>query len=274
MNRHQRRAAAKSRRQPTPTPDLTPTVVKNGVGVKFKFYDLKANWTKWVEPHLADEEVQHVLVRDFNYYTYGRWGIRFEAGDLPHAHETCDWWCDHKGPIPRFWQYVKHGACHWLVNFNLRLANLVLPDRPWRIVTSDVHSTVWDGDVELFDFNGLALFGDANKTYVMAHGWRGNNVPICPKERLPIGAYMETDYTKPYMFDELYRFGDVNAFLARLPQPAREQHRVRLIKLAKQAEEWNELRAGYGQHDPVPYEMFWARQNNAPKPVDIETVLR
>jgi hypothetical protein len=31
--------------------------------------------------------------------------------------------------LPRFWQYVKHGACHWLVNFGLRLAMLAAPAR-------------------------------------------------------------------------------------------------------------------------------------------------
>ena len=31
-------------------------------------------------------------------------------------------------------------ACHWLVNFNLTLAQLVIPERKWRIVTGD-HST-------------------------------------------------------------------------------------------------------------------------------------
>ena len=43
--------------------------------------------------------------------------------------------------------------CHWLVNFSLRLAERVDPDRPWRIITSDSHSTVWDGYDLLFDFN-------------------------------------------------------------------------------------------------------------------------
>ena len=40
---------------------------------------------------------------------------------------------------------MKHAACHWLVNFALELAQLVEPDRKWRIITSDKHSTVWDG---------------------------------------------------------------------------------------------------------------------------------
>jgi hypothetical protein len=50
-----------------------------------------------------------------------------------------------------------YGACHWLVNFNLKLAMLVEPEKPWRIVTSDKHSTVWDGAHTLFEFNFLAF---------------------------------------------------------------------------------------------------------------------
>jgi hypothetical protein len=52
-----------------------------------------------------------------------------------------------------------------VVNFNLKLAQLVAPDRPWRIVTSHNHSTVWDGDSTLFDLNGLALINDADECF-------------------------------------------------------------------------------------------------------------
>ena len=62
-----------------------------------------------------------------------------------------------RGPNPAYWRYVKHAACHWLVNFNLRLAEQVEPKRTWRIVSSDAHSTVWDGELTLFDFNFHAL---------------------------------------------------------------------------------------------------------------------
>jgi hypothetical protein len=53
--------------------------------------------------------------------------------------------------------YVKHFAGHWLVNFNLRLVTLAEPNRPWRIMTSDAHSTVWDGQLTVFDLTALAL---------------------------------------------------------------------------------------------------------------------
>ena len=59
--------------------------------------------------------------------------------------------------MPAFWQYTKHAACHWLVNFTLKLAERVEPERPWRILSSQDHSTVWDGGRLLFDFNFQAM---------------------------------------------------------------------------------------------------------------------
>ncbi len=50
---------------------------------------------------------------------------------------SCDWGWDRRGRPPKYWDYVKHGACHWLVNFNLELANLAKPKRIWRILMSD-----------------------------------------------------------------------------------------------------------------------------------------
>jgi hypothetical protein len=124
---------------------------------RLRYYDVARHWTRRVMPCLSDPELNAILVRDFNRYTYGTWRQRFRPGDLPRQFENCDWWLNHRGPMPRFWSYVKHGACHALVNFNLRLAHLVEPSRPWRIVTSDEHSTVWDGETTLWDFNFLAL---------------------------------------------------------------------------------------------------------------------
>jgi hypothetical protein len=124
---------------------------------QLRYYPAARHWTRRVMPCLADPELNAILVRDFNRYTYGTWRRHFRPGDLPHQFENGDWWLDHRGPMPRFWQYVKSGACHALVNFNLKLAQLVEPVRPWRIVTSDKHSTVWDGATTLWDLNFLAL---------------------------------------------------------------------------------------------------------------------
>ena len=125
---------------------------------RMRYYDLSRNWTRKIMPHLGDGELNEILVRDFNRFTHGRWGQRFGPGEFPRDYETCDWDIGHPGRPPRYWAYVKHAACHWLVNFNLRLAGLAEPRRPWRILTSERHSTVWDGDRTLFDLN-FSAFG-------------------------------------------------------------------------------------------------------------------
>jgi hypothetical protein len=114
---------------------------------KMRYYDLPRHWTKKIAPHLKDEELNRVLVRDFNKFTWGRWREKW----------------------PRYWDYVKHAACHWLVNFALRLAMLVEPKKTWRIITSDKHSTVWDGKNTLFDFNFLAFGISAEECFELAY---------------------------------------------------------------------------------------------------------
>ena len=46
---------------------------------------------------------------------------------------------------------------------HLKLAMLVEPAREWRIITSDEHSTVWDGRDTLFEFHWQA-FGEPPET--------------------------------------------------------------------------------------------------------------
>lgn len=104
-----------------------------------RYYPIARNWSRKIAPHLGDREANRLLLRDFNKFTYRRWHQRFEPGMLPHQFESCDWWCRHRGRMPRFWLYVKHSACHWLVNFNRRLASLAEPERQWRIVSSPEH---------------------------------------------------------------------------------------------------------------------------------------
>ena len=132
-----------------------------------KYYDLTKNWQR-VRPHLGDKKLNDILVRDFNKFTFGRWNRRFAHGQFPREFESCDWDIDHRGKQPAFWHYTKHAACHWLVNFTLRLATLVQPKKSWRIITSEKHSTVWDGDQTLFDFNFQAFGIDPNECFERA----------------------------------------------------------------------------------------------------------
>ena len=134
-----------------------------------RYYDFRRHWTKRIVPHLSDPKLNEILVRDFNKYTWGRWRKRFKPGDLPAHFESCDWWLNHHPPHPRYWAYVKHAACHWLVNFALRLATLAEPNHSWRILTSDRHSTVWDGRSTLFDLNFSALSISPTECFQLAN---------------------------------------------------------------------------------------------------------
>ena len=130
------------------------------------YYDLKANWHR-VEPHLGDEQLNALLVRNSNFYTMGLWGKRFRSGQLPLEFEPDPALLG--ADKPAYFSYVKRGACHWLVNFTLRLAQLVEPDRAWRIISSDKHSTVWDGESMLFDFNYQAFGVSPERCFQEAH---------------------------------------------------------------------------------------------------------
>jgi hypothetical protein len=135
-----------------------------------KYYPIQKNWSRKIKPHLQDETLNKILVRDFNRYTFGRWEREFKPGMKPTEFESCDWRYSHgrRGRQPEFWDYVKHSACHWLVNFNRELAELSEPQIDWRIVSSELHSTVWDGNETLFDMNFLALGVDVEEAWKLA----------------------------------------------------------------------------------------------------------
>ena len=134
-----------------------------------RYYDFRRHWTKRILPHLSDPKLNAILFRDFNKLTQGRWHLRFQPGDLPAKFDACCWRGEHRPPHPRYWAYVAHAACHSLVNFALKLATLAEPQRPWRILTSDRHSTVWDGHFTLFDLNYSALRVDPTECFQLAH---------------------------------------------------------------------------------------------------------
>jgi hypothetical protein len=143
-----------------------------------RYYDVQKNWSRKIKPLLANETVQAILVKDFNKFTWGRWRQPFTAGMRPTEFESCDWRCNRRrGRQPEFWDYCKHSACHHLVNFNRRLAELAEPKRKWRIVTSQKHSTTWDGAETLFDINFLALGVDPNEAWALARD-KGRVLPV------------------------------------------------------------------------------------------------
>jgi hypothetical protein len=154
-----------------------------------KYYDLKQYWPR-VKRHLGDKELNDTLVLDFNKYTWGLWREKFTHGQFPTDFENCDWQLNHRGRRPAFWKYTKHAACHWLVNFSLRLAVLTEPNRMWRIISSSDHSTVWDGDETLFDLNFQAMGISPDECFRNAF-----------KRQLKPGRYLRVNFAQHYTVD-------------------------------------------------------------------------
>ena len=158
---------------------------------KFRYYDLKKNWRK-VKRHLSDPVLNDILVEDFNKLTLGRWNEPFSEDQYPANFEDYEWWLnrfdDPKFKFCPYMRYVKHAASHWLVNFALRLAMLVEPNREWRIITSDHHNTVWDGHDTLFDFNWQAFGVPAEECFCSAHD-----------QVLRPGEFIKTAFAAPYL---------------------------------------------------------------------------
>ena len=94
-----------------------------------RYYDLQKNWTKKIEPHLANKQLNNILVRDLNKRSSSQWGKPFVHGQYPWEYGEFEWMIERKGRPPRYWRYTQTGACHWLVNFNLKLATLVEPQQ-------------------------------------------------------------------------------------------------------------------------------------------------
>jgi hypothetical protein len=149
---------------------------------QMRYFDLTKNWRK-VKPHVADKKLERVMRRDFGKYVSGRWGKEFLPSQYPS--DFGPWWREgKKGRPPLWWRYVSCGACHWLVNTALRMATLVEPARPWRIITSDKHSTVWDGEEMLFEFNFQAFKESADECFAWATDSESNPRELKPgKER-------------------------------------------------------------------------------------------
>lgn len=146
------------------------------VPTDLEYYDPVKNW-KSIKRHLENKELNVILVNNFHVYTWALCRKHFQHGQYPSDFENHPWKRNHKGPRPAYWRYVKYEACHWLVNFALKLAMLVEPERQWRIITSRDHSTVWDGCRTLFDFNFLALGESPQRAFFLASKRGKEHVP-------------------------------------------------------------------------------------------------
>jgi hypothetical protein len=125
-------------------------------------------------PHFDNPDVQQVLLRDMNICTMALLGEPFMAFDLPKNFEHY-FACTYK-----FFE-----AAEFMVNTNMTVLSLVQPNKQWRIVTSELHSTVWDGAEEVFD-PCEEYFGSACDCFVRA-GCQLESRVLAPGELLNPG---------------------------------------------------------------------------------------
>lgn len=141
------------------------------------FYPLQRRWRK-VGPIYRSDMARAIWLPEMKAYQRQRmsdYGVTYaypeETPDLrPSDWESSDWryTCGRRGPEPAYWQYLTHGSCHWMCNLHLWVAVRAESDRPWRIVTSGKHSTVWDGDQTLWDPQFMALGVSATDAWDLA----------------------------------------------------------------------------------------------------------
>ena len=116
----------------------------------------------------AEKAVQDILL--------GSPGWPASVVELRPCHfEASDWRVESRTPQPPWTEWVCTTACHRLVALNLWVITQV-DDGAWRIVSSDAHSTVWDGGSRLFDPNFDALGISAQEALRRAEGVRTSYV--------------------------------------------------------------------------------------------------
>src|SRR5688572_22699810 len=134
-----------------------------------KHYDIQKNWKK-IEQHLSNDALNEVLCLDFNRFLdlKNNPSLKYEYGMRLFDFESTDWHLGRRGRKPAYFRIVVSMACHYLVRFNWMLATLVDPNRKWRIIQSEDHSTVWDGCDTVFDPTFFAKGISAEETFALA----------------------------------------------------------------------------------------------------------
>ena len=145
-----------------------------------KYINLKYWWPK-AEKIYRSAEARLIWLPDMMDYSEMRreraeeLGVRCNGSSpsvhaLPSDYDSCDWrYHDKKGPHPRYWDFVCHSACHYLVDLHLYVATTVCPNSDWIIVSAPKHSAVWDQKNTLWDLNFLALGVPADEAFELAN---------------------------------------------------------------------------------------------------------
>lgn len=161
------------------------------VWAKTRYFPIQKHWRK-LGPIFRSKEAEAVwrpCMEDYD--TQCRYDLAKARGEkclalehppaiiLPCHLDGCDWRLRFTGKEPAYWDYVCMRACHWVVDLALYVAKTAYPDVPWRIISSQRHSTVWNGSVDdlvLFDLNFYAIGTPAKEAIKFAS--RGRELKV------------------------------------------------------------------------------------------------
>lgn len=132
-----------------------------------RYFPIQKHWRK-LGPIFRSEEARkiwHPCLEEFDLWRSRENGYKYKPDKdarAPIRYDSCDWrWNrERRGPLPAFWDFACHSACHWVADLAMFAAKSTLPNIPWRILTAQKHTTVWNGCVEdpvLFDINFHAI---------------------------------------------------------------------------------------------------------------------
>lgn len=143
------------------------------------YVDITAHWRRlrpvfesdaarniW-EPCLQEFRISHSMEHGFD---LSKSQIKFDGPNArPCWYDGSDWRLQRRAR--KWWDYACGYACHWIADLALFVARAKFPKENWRIVTSQKHSTVWNGNCEnplLFDINFSALGVEASEALALA----------------------------------------------------------------------------------------------------------
>ena len=135
------------------------------------YYPLQSRWQRLKHFYRSQEarELWFPSMEAYGAHHIYKWDFREqERYKLPCDYDRCDWRWGRRGRRPHFHDFICSGACHWLASLSLWAAYTADPWRDWRIVSSELHSTVWDGDKTIFDTNFIGLEVPVEECWAMA----------------------------------------------------------------------------------------------------------
>jgi len=142
-------------------------------------YNIQKNWKK-LKPIYESQECRALWYEGCVTYVQSKFedhGIEFDPErytynfiTTPSVIESSDWQYGFgkRGRKPAFWQYALAHACHWMAEKDLYIAKKIAPEFDWVIISSEEHTTVFNGIDTIFDTTYNAMGISAEVAYKSA----------------------------------------------------------------------------------------------------------